>query len=356
MERMETGITSFLLRCSADLDILFIYWSFPIQLISPYQKTMRDLFLPSQMERMNSLVQQTLSSNYILDCEEPFSIITPQTEVSLHMISMGDGVLVYGYEEGAFSWGTASSAAGDIARMFMKVIRLCDQHYIADDKNAIRDQFEHIQKLNNELLNTHRQLAKANAKLNQLNDELNNRLVKDSLTGLVSRYQYREEIKRTIAKAPDKLGIFAFIDLDDFKKINDTYGHSSGDLFLKEFARRLMSLPISNYISIRIAGDEFGLYIHGYESVDDDDIMAIWEMIRRYVLASPIELQTAVEPVACSVGMSVYGKDTNDIFTLIDYSDFAMYEAKNGGKNECRRFDILRYSAIKNTGMGQARV
>lgn len=91
-------------------------------------------------------------------------------------------------------------------------------------------QFGKIQTLNNELINTRRLLEKANAQLNTLNETLNNRLVKDALTGLVSRYQYRAEMEFFIAKNPGKPGVFTFMDitLDNFKGVNDNYGHGAG--------------------------------------------------------------------------------------------------------------------------------
>ncbi|MFA6783922.1 MAG: diguanylate cyclase, partial [Sphaerochaeta sp.] len=124
--------------------------------------------------------------------------------------------------------------------------------------------FEQIQLLNNELVNAQRKLQKANIQLKHLNEELNNRLVKDPLTSLVRCYQYRSEIDRTISLQPKMLGLFAFIDIDDFKHINDTLGHAAGDQYLMEFARRLQSLDFGMAtICMRIAGDEFGLYLHG---------------------------------------------------------------------------------------------
>ena len=61
-----------------------------------------------------------------------------------------------------------------------------------------------------------------------------------------------------------------FFDLNDFKPINDNYGHNVGDIYLKIFAKRLSKLNFENAIFMRISGDEFGVYIHGYDEVNDD--------------------------------------------------------------------------------------
>ena len=183
--------------------------------------------------------------------------------------------------------------------------------------------------------------------LNRVNRDLDNRLVRDALTGLVSRYQYRQEIELAISLAPEKRGIFTFVDLDDFKRINDTYGHAAGDRYLKEFADRLGRLPFENIICMRIAGDEFGFYIHGYDTVEKADIRAIWDRMKELVLKRPVQLGDVQEKVFCSAGMAVYGRDTENVYELIEYADFAMYEAKKSGKNSFSEFDPERYRKAK---------
>ena len=202
---------------------------------------------------------------------------------------------------------------------------------------------EEIHKLNNELINTKRQLQKANMKLNMKNKVLEGRLVKDALTGLISRYQYWTEIEKLIEKDKSKQGIFVFMDLDGFKNINDTYGHSTGDIFLSEFANRLKKIDIENSIKIRIAGDEFGLFTHGYNQISKEITDGIWNKIKDNITSEPIVINGVEIPVSISCGMSAYGKDTKDINELIEYGDFAMYKAKNRGKGIYRVFDKEEY-------------
>ncbi|MDW7668828.1 MAG: GGDEF domain-containing protein, partial [Bacillota bacterium] len=190
---------------------------------------------------------------------------------------------------------------------------------IKDKESESNEYFEEIQKLNNELINTRRQLQKANMKLNTKNKFLEGRLVKDALTGLISRYQYWTEIEKLIENDKGKQGIFVFIDLDGFKNINDTYGHSTGDVFLTEFANRLKKVDIENSIKIRIAGDEFALYAHGYTKVDKETTDFIWNKIKEEITLEPIEINGVEIPVSISCGMAVYGKDTKDIRELIEY-------------------------------------
>ncbi|MBN2299869.1 MAG: GGDEF domain-containing protein [Acholeplasmataceae bacterium] len=192
--------------------------------------------------------------------------------------------------------------------------------------------FDYMQKLNNELINKGRQIEKMNQQLNQLNVILNNRLVADPLTDLVSRYQYQDEMILAINKYIDKKSLFCFIDIDNFKRINDTYGHHIGDLYLVEFSNRLKKLPFENCIKMRIAGDEFGLFIYGLDHVDKSMTNDIWNTFKSYLI-KPIEIDGHQIPLSLSIGMSLYPKDTTDIRSLIAYADDAMYIAKKAGKN-----------------------
>jgi diguanylate cyclase (GGDEF)-like protein len=144
---------------------------------------------------------------------------------------------------------------------------------------------------------------------------------------------------------PKALGLFAFIDIDSFKSINDTYGHAIGDAFLVGFANRLKKIDMQPpTIHMRIAGDEFGLYIHGLQTVDEHYLARFWQQFSEVMMARPIQADTQSIPVSCSVGIAVYGLDTDNIYTLIEYADFAMYQAKNNGKHSYRRFDAKVYA------------
>lgn len=227
---------------------------------------------------------------------------------------------------------------------YINLMRSEFRNLIRSLKNDGDDQLEEFHALNNELINTKRLLQKSNAKLSALNATLEGRLVKDALTGLVSRYQYWTEIEKMIQNHSNQFGVFVFIDLDGFKSVNDTFGHSAGDQFLVEFGKRLNSIEIKENIKIRIAGDEFALYIHGYDSIDHDCIEAIWEKISARVLYGPIEVNGIMIPVSVSCGMAVFGKDTNSIGQLIEYADFAMYQSKKSGKGRYTLFNQSEYT------------
>lgn len=231
-------------------------------------------------------------------------------------------------------------------RIYNDYINLMREEFRKLSRRASSEEINQLQEfheLNNELINTKRLLQKSNAKLNSINAALEGRLVKDALTGLVSRYQYWSAIEQMIQRHNSKLGVFVFIDLDGFKAVNDTFGHSAGDQFLIEFGRRLNSIDMDETIKIRIAGDEFALYIHGYEEIRHDIIEEIWVKINSNVLYGPIEVNGIMIPVSVSCGMAVYGQDTDNIGQLIEYADFAMYRSKKSGKGRYTLFKQSEY-------------
>jgi diguanylate cyclase (GGDEF)-like protein len=339
----QSNMASFLLQCDEKLHIHNIFWCHPVTIISPYQKNLQDIFKAADAQKIKQKIKQAHTQKEVFTCKEYYKILSPDCAFSLCLISMGDKVLIHGMDAAILEVDACASAIKETVQRFLRVVKVYDTDVFTDNESIIREQFEKIQKLNNDLVNTQRQLKKINATLNRLNEDLNNRLVKDALTGLVSRYQFRQEIELAIYKAPDKLGIFAFIDLDDFKRINDTYGHAAGDTYLKTFASRFAQLPFAEFIGIRIAGDEFGLYVHGYQTVTEEDIKSMWNAIAEQLIKDPIDLGDAIEEISCSAGMAVYNRDTKNVFELIELADFAMYQAKRTGKNAYRAFDRLDY-------------
>ena len=96
-------------------------------------------------------------------------------------------------------------------------------------------------------------------------------------------------------------------------------------------------------ICMRIAGDEFGLYLHGFSSVSQNQIQPIWETLRDHLKSRAEEPDWNLPPFQCCAGMAVYGQDTKNIFDLIDYADYAMYQDKKSCKNNYRSFIKKQY-------------
>jgi diguanylate cyclase (GGDEF)-like protein/PAS domain S-box-containing protein len=159
----------------------------------------------------------------------------------------------------------------------------------------------------------------------------------DPLTGLPNRLMFNHRLDTALSKARrsgSMLGLL-FFDLDGFKSINDTWGHSSGDLLLQTVAARLRESIRSADTAARLGGDEFVVLIEGIASPADA------RRIARKLIASisrPIELAGEHVSVTASLGISIYPGDGADRQALLHAADAAMYSAKAEGRNCYRSY------------------
>lgn len=323
---------SFLVVLDDQYKIFEIKWSDPVYLVTNDNNDFISLVIKGERELL--IKELNCVSSFPWFPENKFTFIDYDYKISLCIHQSNNKTFVFGFENEKF-------LKNEIEKTIKRFMVSVKENYIQDifsSDVSVKFQFEKIQKLNSELIDTRRLLEKTNNQLKEVNKVLHNHLVKDSLTGLVSKYQYVEEIQQIISKNPNTFGIFTFIDIDDFKKINDTYGHGVGDDYLIEFANRLKALPIDNIIRLRIAGDEFGLFTYGLSYVDKTTINLLWETMKQTLLSKPIELIGEKLNISISAGMSVYGKDTDNIYQLIEFADKAMYVAKKSGKNKMSIF------------------
>jgi diguanylate cyclase (GGDEF)-like protein len=339
-------MASFLIIIDRSGKTMEIIWSEPVFNISRHYPLFSDSFVLEDRNDLRLMIDECIQGDSLLQCTNAYRLISNGIKMRICLLPMADNVLVFAWDEQNFKNTQFVLNVQSIIHKFMNAIKNHLESNLFHNTKSISLQFEKIQKLNNDLINTERMLEKANGQLALLNRELNNRLVKDALTGLVSRYQYHAEIDMLIADAPDKLGIFTFIDIDDFKAVNDTYGHTIGDHYLIDFSDRLKKLPFKKSIKMRISGDEFGIFQFGLVDVNPDQFDEIWEEICSSVLFAPINTTAGKIPISISAGMAVYGIDTNDIYELIEYADYAMYIAKKKGKSGFHVFDKSEYEGI----------
>lgn len=153
----------------------------------------------------------------------------------------------------------------------------------------------------------------------------------DPLTNLPTRSSFKRRMTNVLRKARqvDDFLALLFIDLDRFKFVNDTLGHSSGDELLKQVAVRLRSALPKEHLLTRVGGDEFAAVLH-IETKNDGELIAvtIMETFQQPFLLRDIEIF-----LTASIGISYFPFDGDDIETLITNEDAAMYRAKKKGKN-----------------------
>lgn len=160
----------------------------------------------------------------------------------------------------------------------------------------------------------------------------------DVLTNLPNRLLLLETLEHAIELAHLHRQYIAvlFIDLDDFKKINDTAGHQEGDNFLVDISKKLKSVLREGDILGRLGGDEFLIILEGIDS--QRQIIKIHDRILR-LFSKPFLIKNSEYNVTCSIGISFYPQDDETAQGLIRKADMAMYQAKNSGKNTYHYFD-----------------
>ena len=161
----------------------------------------------------------------------------------------------------------------------------------------------------------------------------------DQLTGLYNR-RYLEEILDKIAASAIRenslLGIL-MIDVDYFKKVNDTLGHDAGDEVLKELSKVLVNSVRDSDFVVRFGGEEFIIILQNIK--DEEGITKVAEKIREAFANTKITVSGKTITKTISIGVSIFPKDTKKIWEAIKYSDLALYEAKHKGRNRVVRFD-----------------
>lgn len=167
--------------------------------------------------------------------------------------------------------------------------------------------------------------------------ELIHRANHDQLTGLPNRAYIQELVGSIIGrKAPGERLALAFIDLDDFKRVNDLHGHSAGDVLLKEVAGRIRAQIRRTDVVGRISGDEFVIVLSpiGQRSDVADLVARISENLRRPLRVESVEIRPSA-----SIGIAIYPAHGEDYETLRRHADMAMYRAKMSSKGSIAFFD-----------------
>jgi diguanylate cyclase (GGDEF)-like protein len=152
----------------------------------------------------------------------------------------------------------------------------------------------------------------------------------DNLTGLANRrllFQRIDRASQRLSRTPGRLALL-FIDLDDFKEINDTLGHASGDAVLIEVARRLRAVVRDHDTVARLGGDEFLVLVEDLEGSEHPDMLA--ERIIRAV-SEPIPCPGGVAHIGASIGYAVIDEPIDAAEAFVATADRAMYDAKRQG-------------------------
>jgi diguanylate cyclase (GGDEF)-like protein len=168
----------------------------------------------------------------------------------------------------------------------------------------------------------------------------------DSLTGLANRYYFDESLRTAIPRASrlnDKLALL-FLDLDNFKIINDSMGHDAGDQLLMEVAKRLLHVVRNGDVVCRLGGDEFAILAHNFES--QDRIVQLAERILEE-LRRPFVIKNTEQFISVSIGVATYPDAGETAGDMLKAADLAMYKAKRDGKNHYHFFSSALQAQVQ---------
>lgn len=171
----------------------------------------------------------------------------------------------------------------------------------------------------------------------QMFERLEHAALYDPLTELPNRRLFQDRLQNALALARRDEGKVAllYLDVDQFKQVNDEYGHAIGDLLLQEVAGRISNCVRESDTVGRIGGDEFLVLLHGIQTPQDAYVVA--ETIRT-MMCRPCQLEAVELRVSPSIGIALYPEHSDDYRHLIRHADEAMYSAKRQGGNRSQFF------------------
>ena len=175
----------------------------------------------------------------------------------------------------------------------------------------------------------------------------------DALTGLPNRRFLRSYLEQALPARSTEGGLAVLLlDLDNFKAINDSYGHNVGDELLVEVAQQLKKFVGPRGIVARLGGDEFVIVLS--EAVTRDVAASAADALLR-VLTVPLRVAGRVISTSVSIGVTLFPEDSGDLESVLRNADLAMYEAKEAGRNNVRCFEPdMKHQARSRLTMEQA--
>jgi diguanylate cyclase (GGDEF)-like protein len=189
------------------------------------------------------------------------------------------------------------------------------------------------------------ELAEQNRQVSELQSQTAHIATHDMLTGLPNRILARDRFDQAVAEArrANRRVALLYLDLDNFKNVNDSLGHAYGDALLQQVGERLRGMLRGADTVCRLGGDEFLLLV-----TDPQDNDAVATIAAKVVdqLVQPVALQGVEVMTGCSVGIALFPDDGADFDSLLKTADMAMYRAKEAGRNGYRFYDAEMNAAV----------
>lgn len=165
----------------------------------------------------------------------------------------------------------------------------------------------------------------------------------DSLTGLPNRRFYSERFKQSLSGSigQHRLSALIFIDLDNFKSLNESFGHDKGDLLIKRVAKRIKECGRDEDVVMRIGGDKFLVLVENLTEIEQGALSEIQRLIEKLLneLAQPYYLNGLEHFSTCSIGVTLFGDKEERDSEVLNRAELAMYQAKSAGRNTWRLYE-----------------
>lgn len=201
--------------------------------------------------------------------------------------------------------------------------------------------YEQLRASQIELETKYSEIEQYSQELETLKSHIEHMVYNDELTNLPNRRSFMEKLNSELESK--KEGAIIFLDIDNFKAINDTLGHVHGDELLNRVAYRLKLLLGANAFISRFGGDEFLILI---SDIDKESVENLANSIHD-IFDESFLLNNNKINVDFSMGITFYPKDSSDINQLIMNADTAMYQVKASGRNHFKFFDLEMIESIK---------
>lgn len=197
-------------------------------------------------------------------------------------------------------------------------------------RDEIDDAMQIAHQLNQRMAAMHQERQAAQDNLRWLADH-------DGLTALLNRRRFDQELQRALARAAEAgaRGAVLFIDLDNFKDVNDTSGHQAGDRLLKRISRRLIGLICEAGQVGRFGGDEFAVLLH---QSTPEDALEVADALQQRIRTTSVRAANHRHRISASIGIALFPDHGIDTQTLMANADLAMYEAKKHHRNRCHLY------------------
>nr|WP_298409952.1 EAL domain-containing protein [uncultured Halomonas sp.] len=172
----------------------------------------------------------------------------------------------------------------------------------------------------------------------------------DGLTGLYNRSYFQQQLERTVQRVrrADIQACLLYIDLDNFKYVNDTLGHAAGDRLLIDVARLLAKRVRSTDLIARFGGDEFTILLH---DLPIDQGLQVAEALRQQFAEYVFRHVGKQIDIGCSIGVTNIDRESNDAEQVLAHADFACHQAKCAGRNRVHRFSVDDQDGIDTLSM-----